>query len=207
MQALAFRAVLATDSAHVAKQDGIVIRTVALREDQTLEQLHEALRLAFGWADPHLYSFWIGKEWWNQDADEYTAPFAIDEMDEDKRSARVPVGELGLRKRGTMAYVFDFGDEWRLLIRLEDSWEPVTTATRCSSRRSARRRRSTWSWRTTSSRSSPRARRSCRVRSEERGTDDRPSGTRSDSQAIPVTGRAPVSSILLAARKPDIRRP
>lgn len=32
--------------------DEPVVRTVAVREDQTLEQVHEALRLAFGWADP-----------------------------------------------------------------------------------------------------------------------------------------------------------
>jgi hypothetical protein len=30
------------------------MRTVTMREDQTLEQLHEALRLSFGWADPHM---------------------------------------------------------------------------------------------------------------------------------------------------------
>ena len=35
--------------------DELVLRTIALRGDQTLEQLHEAMRLTFGWADPHLY--------------------------------------------------------------------------------------------------------------------------------------------------------
>lgn len=34
-----------------------------MREDQTLEQLHEALRLAFGWADPRMYAFWLSGEW------------------------------------------------------------------------------------------------------------------------------------------------
>ena len=44
-------------------------------------------------------------------------------MGKPKRSARVPVGELGLRKGKKIAYLFDFGDEWRLLLRVVDSWE------------------------------------------------------------------------------------
>ena len=59
VQALAFQAVLVPYSALTSKPESAVVRTIAMREDQTLEQLHEALRLTFGWADPHLYSFWL----------------------------------------------------------------------------------------------------------------------------------------------------
>jgi len=65
-----------------------VSRTIAVREDQTLEQLHEAVRLAFGWADPHLYSYWTSGKFWDSEGEEYTAPFGIDEMGKAKRSAR-----------------------------------------------------------------------------------------------------------------------
>lgn len=99
-----------------------VVRTIALRDDQTLEQLHEALRLAFGWSDPHLYSFWLTGKFWD-DAGEYTAPFEIEETGTPKASTRIEVGELGLRKGKTIAYVFDFGDEWRLLLKVVDRWE------------------------------------------------------------------------------------
>ena len=99
-----------------------VVRTIAIREDQTLEQLHEALRLTFGWADPHLYSFWLSGKFWD-DAGEYTAPFENEEMGKEKASARVPIGELGLRKGKTIAYLFDFGDEWRLPLKVVDRWE------------------------------------------------------------------------------------
>jgi hypothetical protein len=98
-----------------------VVRTVAVAEDQTLEQLHEALRLAFGWADAHLYAFWTDGEFWSQDPEAgYWAPF---ELEQDQRSARVPVRELGLRKGRKLAYLFDFGDEWRAMLRVVDSWE------------------------------------------------------------------------------------
>jgi Plasmid pRiA4b ORF-3-like protein len=121
MKALAFEAVLAAPppSATGARVD-TVSRTIAVRQDQTLEQLHEALRLAFGWADPHLYAFWADGTFWSDDQNAgYWAP---DELEEDQRSARVPVGELDIRKGRRLAYVFDFGDEWQVLLRVVDSW-------------------------------------------------------------------------------------
>lgn len=118
MRAFAFQAVLVGGSTEP------VVRTIAVREDQTLEQLHEALRLAFGWADPHLYSFWIGSTFWNKDAREYTAPEGIGEHPTEASSARdARIGEIGLRKGRYVAYVFDFGDEWRLLLRVVDAWD------------------------------------------------------------------------------------
>ena len=58
MRALAIEAVLGGPPAFREDPfDGPVVRTIAVREDQTLEQLHEALRLAFGWDDPHLYAY------------------------------------------------------------------------------------------------------------------------------------------------------
>jgi hypothetical protein len=108
-QALAFQAVLVPYSPLTPAPEGPVVRTIAIRDDQTLEQLHEALRLAFGWADPHLYSFWLSGKFWDK-ASEYTAPFEMEEEDEPKASARIPIGEFGLRKGKTIAYVFDFGD-------------------------------------------------------------------------------------------------
>src|SRR5947207_9349811 len=102
---LAFQAVLAAAAP--------VVRTIALRDDQTLEQLHEALRLAFGWADPHLYAFWLDGEFWSQAAE--TAYYAPSELEEGQRSARTPLTELELRKGKSIAYLFDFGDEWRLM--------------------------------------------------------------------------------------------
>lgn len=118
---LAFQAVLVADSPLVPKPSGPVTRTIAIREDQTLEQLHEAFRLAFGWADPHLYTFWVGSEFWSREAARYSAPF---ELAEDDLSARVPIAETGIRRGSTLAYVFDYGDEWRLLVKVVDAWEP-----------------------------------------------------------------------------------
>ncbi len=63
-----------------AQLDGFrdVRRTIAVRSDQTLVDLHGALRSAFGWDDDHLYSFWLGGEFWARDGTEYTHPFALE---------------------------------------------------------------------------------------------------------------------------------
>ena len=119
MRVLAVRAVLAEPPPFFEPLEGPVVRTIAMREDQTLEQLHEALRLAFGWADPHLYSFWAGGNHWDSEAPEYTAPF---EIEEGKSSARTPMIELALKKGSKLAYLFAFGDEWRLDLEVVDRW-------------------------------------------------------------------------------------
>jgi hypothetical protein len=100
-----------------------VVRTIAVRDDQTLEQLHEAIRIAFGWADPHMYAFWMGGTWWDRDGLRYQTPFELDPDDERVRSGRTALSELALRKGKKIAYLFDFGDEWRLLLKVVDHWE------------------------------------------------------------------------------------
>lgn len=121
MKALAFQAILALPPVGREAAGLPVVRTIAMREDQTLEQLHEALRLAFGWAETHLYAFWTDGKAWSQNSEAaYWAPF---ELEPDRKSARVTLAELGLRKGKSIAYLFDFGDEWRLMLRLVDRWD------------------------------------------------------------------------------------
>lgn len=122
MPVLALQATLAEPPPLFEPLEEPVLRTIAISEEQTLEQLHEALRLAFGWADPHLYSFWVGGTHWDREAPEYIAPFEVEEMEPEKLSARVPIGELTLKKGSTLAYPFDFGDQWRLDLEVVDSW-------------------------------------------------------------------------------------
>ncbi len=92
-----------------------VSRTIEVREDQTLADLHEGLREAFQWADDHLYSFWLDGRFWGSRSTEYTAPV---EPDEDVATADVVLSELGLKSGAEIAYVFDFGDNWRVSLRL-----------------------------------------------------------------------------------------
>ena len=95
--------------------------TLAVGDEQPLTALHDAIQEAFGWYDDHLYSFWLDGKFWGAGEHEYTTPV---EPDEAAHTADVPLAELDLRVGKRIAYVFDFGDEWRVRLKLrarEDS--------------------------------------------------------------------------------------
>lgn len=91
-----------------------VWRRIELRADQTLADLHYAIQDAFEWDDDHLYAFFLsGKAW--DDSTEYGMPEASE------RSAGAHRLEQVLPRRGKkFLYIFDFGDEWRHRITLEE---------------------------------------------------------------------------------------
>jgi hypothetical protein len=103
-----------------------VRRTVAIRSSQTLDDLHHTLRAAFAWDDEHLYSFWLKGGFWARNGSEYTHPFHAAQSSPlapfaagpAPKSADVRLGRLKLRKGQRVAYVHDFGDEWRVALTL-----------------------------------------------------------------------------------------
>jgi len=107
-----------------------VRRTIAVRADQTLAVLHDALRIAFDWDDDHLYAFWLGGKFWARDGTEYVHPFALESdpfagwdvpmQTASRKSAERRLDRLGLIKGQRIAYVFDFGDEWRVRLTLRE---------------------------------------------------------------------------------------
>jgi hypothetical protein len=102
-----------------AKLEGFrgVSRDVAVRGDQRLTHLHDVLREAFEWEDDHLYSFWLSGRFWDRDGSEYTCPF---EIEAPARSAATRLDRLGLEAGQRIAYLFDFGDEWRVKLTLRE---------------------------------------------------------------------------------------
>lgn len=104
-------------------------RLIALRGDQTLDDLHEAIFLAFDRFDAHLYSFYFPKAprrrpSGGQVPREYAAPFMFEEPDPfgtQRRfdAARTRVDTLALKVGQQFEYLFDFGDSWWHEIRVE----------------------------------------------------------------------------------------
>ena len=90
--------------------------TIEVRDDQSLVDLHEGIQEAFGWLDDHLYSFWLDNRFWGDDNAEYTRPV---DSDEAAHTADVPIAELALEPGVKIAYVFDFGDDWRVRLELK----------------------------------------------------------------------------------------
>jgi Plasmid pRiA4b ORF-3-like protein len=88
---------------------------VAVAGHEHLTALHDAIQQAFNWENDHLYSFWLDGEFWGDAAAELVIPGA---PDTDSRTADVPVDELRLKAGARIAYVFDYGDEWRVMLTL-----------------------------------------------------------------------------------------
>ena len=96
--------------------------TIAVRGTQTLGHLHRALRRAFGWYDDHLYSFWLSGVHWDSPETEFTAPFEDEESE--ARTADVRLDSLDLEPNKPIAYVFDYGDQWRVMLELREIVAP-----------------------------------------------------------------------------------
>ena len=94
-----------------------VTARLAVRSDQPLAALHDAIQEAFGWLDDHLYAFWLDGQFWGDAASEYTSPVSVDT---DARTAEIRLRELDLSDGARVAYVFDFGDNWRVLLTLRE---------------------------------------------------------------------------------------
>jgi hypothetical protein len=99
-----------------------ISRKVAIRGDQTLDDLHKAIFGAFDRHDEHLYSFYMATSKGASrkrflDAPCHTHPACFEgscDMFETKsfNAAHTRVGDLKLKPKMTFEYLFDFGDEW-----------------------------------------------------------------------------------------------
>jgi hypothetical protein len=106
-----------------AKKNPEVSRTIEIRADQTLADLHNAIFDAFDREDEHLYEFQFGKGPMDPQADRYVLPDDFEES----MSRRPPAGRvdqttldsLGLKVGDRFGYWFDFGDDWWHQINVE----------------------------------------------------------------------------------------
>ena len=95
-------------------------RRLELSSAMTLAQVHDVIQVAFDWTDSHLHRFALGPSVWDEDSDLFLCPFDV----EDGEVAGVPATEVRLDEvlgdvDDKMLYVYDYGDNWELRIRLE----------------------------------------------------------------------------------------
>ena len=98
------------------KENKAICRTIQIRGDQTLEDLHCAIFDAFDREDNHMYEFQIGgKRPMDPKAKRYVLPMAMEGPFDDEAAADTvdaTIGSLGLKKGNAFGYWFDFGDDW-----------------------------------------------------------------------------------------------
>ncbi|MBV8734307.1 MAG: hypothetical protein JO120_05960, partial [Solirubrobacterales bacterium] len=105
---------------------------VAVAGHEHLTALHDAIQQAFNWEDDHLYSFWLNGEFWSREGEELVRPGT---PDTDSQTADVAVDAFRLKIGSRIAYVFDYGDEWRVMLTLRERVDAGDGIPRVSARR------------------------------------------------------------------------
>ncbi len=99
------------------QQNPVVSRTIQIRGDQTLEDLHQAIFEAFEREEEHMYEFQLGKDMEDPNPRRYVLPTDMEgPLSGPDRPAglvtNTAIGSLGLKLEQSFGYWFDFGDDW-----------------------------------------------------------------------------------------------
>ncbi|MDR2009248.1 MAG: plasmid pRiA4b ORF-3 family protein [Bacteroidales bacterium] len=93
-----------------------VWRRVLVPETFSFHKFHEAIQAAFGWSDYHLYQFspqGYGSE-------PRISLLSEDYLDSVVDAMGVQLKDIFTKKGQTYVYIYDFGDDWRHKITLEE---------------------------------------------------------------------------------------
>lgn len=94
-------------------------RRLDLRSDLNLLDVHQVLQDCFGWTDSHLYRFALGGQSpFDSDAQWFVCPYDQEE-DGGLAVAQVRLDEVLQQPGDVLQYVYDYGDDWRLTLKLE----------------------------------------------------------------------------------------
>ena len=105
--------------------DDKITRKLELLEEQTLDDLHEAIIYkSFRWDDPHMYAFFMDNKPYSQDRKmEYHCDpeGEMEFFNEGKpNSTNTRLKDLNFKKKQKFLFVFDFGDDHMFSIKVED---------------------------------------------------------------------------------------
>jgi hypothetical protein len=89
-------------------------RRIRISATNTLQHLHEAIQDAFDFYDDHLYAFFMDGQPWSRDA------YWSRGDDQPPYADKAVIGRLELERGQRFLYLFDFGDEWKFEVRVEE---------------------------------------------------------------------------------------
>lgn len=92
------------------KKNPVIARTIEIRGDQTLAELHQAIFEAFDREDEHMYEFQFGGKGPNDPKAKRYGLLGEDDIAGDV--TRTSLDILKLKKDERFGYWFDFGDDW-----------------------------------------------------------------------------------------------
>ena len=100
-----------------------ISRTIQIRGDQTLDDLHEEIFDAYDRWDEHFYEFQFGSKPHDLEGPRYVLPEVLAENRQDPAMAgdltKTTLDSLGLKVNQSFGYWFDYGDAWWHQINVE----------------------------------------------------------------------------------------
>jgi hypothetical protein len=100
-----------------------VMRRLVVPLTIRLDRLHLTLQAAFGWTNTHLHAFTAGGVEWGGPEPHF--PAGVQPIDTRKTRLYDIVRDTGAK---TIRYLYDFGDDWQHVIKLERWFENTDTA-------------------------------------------------------------------------------
>lgn len=94
-------------------------RRLELASDLFLDEVHEILQVAFGWTDSHLHQFGSGPRYHSPETEYYLCPYQAVEGERGLPEEDVRLDEVLADPGDRLFYLYDFGDDWEHVIRLE----------------------------------------------------------------------------------------
>jgi hypothetical protein len=94
-------------------------RRLLVRDDTTLDELHLAIQISFGWANAHMYEFRLGKKVFQGEPDGLLAVDAMWSGGGAEPTAGVLLNTLKLTPKSRLQYTYDLGDQWEHTIQIE----------------------------------------------------------------------------------------
>jgi Plasmid pRiA4b ORF-3-like protein len=94
-------------------------RRLEVASDLYLNEVHEVIQAAFGWTDSHLHEFASGQDYYHVTTEHYLCPFEADEGRTGVPEEDVRLDEVLAEPGDKLFYLYDFGDDWMHVIKLE----------------------------------------------------------------------------------------
>lgn len=111
---------------HLDDSDPTIWRRLDLRSNITLDLLHQVLQVAFDWTDSHLHRFSIGGGAFDRHSQLFLCPYDVDNKEWPEDYDGLPAVETRLDETlsepgDVLHYLYDYGDNWELTLRLEET--------------------------------------------------------------------------------------
>jgi len=94
------------------KKNPVVSRTIEIRSDQSLEELHDVIFKAFNREDQHMYQFQVGGKGPNDPKARRYGLEIDEELEVEGNVTQTTIESLNLKQDEAFGYWFDFGDDW-----------------------------------------------------------------------------------------------